>query len=129
MPAPKYPPELLEQAAALREQGMSFGEISQKLNMSRGAVYWHCLRLGADLPNGHEFLGAYHGPTVMKRSNHVVRRFTPEEDRKLIEMELAGATIAEISRALGRRHNSVLGRFMTLARRDARLEQLSDANV
>lgn len=122
MPARKYPDEVLDQAAELRERGLSSGEIARKLDMTVGSVNWHCLRLGADAPDGHRGrIGAY-GPQVMRRGNHQVRRFTPEEDRKIIEMELSGATIAEICRALGRKHNSIIGRLMTLARHEARAE-------
>jgi hypothetical protein len=49
-----------------------------------------------------------------------VRKFTPEEDAKITEMELAGFKRAAIARALGRKSNSVLGRQMTLARREER---------
>jgi hypothetical protein len=51
-----------------------------------------------------------------------VRRFTAEEDALLLQMEANGARYCEMCRALGRRHNSIIGRLATLARRDARAE-------
>lgn len=118
-----YTDETFDRMAEMRERGLSYGQIGRLLNMSPGAVSWHCLRLGVESPKplkGH--FNPKPGPTVMKRGNHVVRRFTPAEDRMLLEMEMEGIKRSEICKALGRSNNSVLGRLMTLARRDARAE-------
>jgi len=123
MPAKKYSDDLLDQAASLRETGMPYAKIAKRLCMSHGAVYWHCLRLGADSPKKQPNRPLNLGPMEVDRSGHKVRRFTEEEDRKLVEMDLAGAKRCEMARALGRKHNSIKGRLMTLARHEARLEQ------
>ncbi|WP_368999728.1 hypothetical protein [Pseudophaeobacter sp. C1-32P7] len=102
---------------------MSYAAIAERLGMSHGAVYWHCLRLGADSPKSQEHAPPVErGPMIVCRSGHQVRRFTADEDRKLIEMEAAGLTASEMARRLNRKPNSVTGRLMTLARTEARKE-------
>lgn len=121
MAARKYSDEQLNEAAELREAGMSLGAIAKRLGMSSGAVNWHCLRLGADTPQRSK--RQPQGPMVMQRSGHTVRRFTPDEDRKIREMAQQGAGASAIARSLGRKHNSIIGRLMTLARQEARNEE------
>ena len=122
MPARKYSDSLLDRAAAMRDEGHSYTAISQRLEISYGAVYWHCLRLGADSPRAQRSREHAPGPRVVSRGNHQVRRFTDDEDRRLLAMELDGETVSAIARALGRKPNSITGRLMTLARREARRE-------
>ena len=66
---------------------------------------------------------------VVNRGGHIIRRFTVEEHEQLVALDLTGARICDIARKLGRRPNSIIGRLMTLARRDARLEALGDAGA
>lgn len=118
----KHSEETCERAAEMREEGFTYKQIGDELGMSQASVYWHCLRLGADSPTSPPKTNI--GPLVTKRGDHTVRRFTPEEDAKMLEMEQAGATRSDIARALGRRHNSVIGRLLTLARKDERESRL-----
>ncbi|WP_299846359.1 hypothetical protein [uncultured Paracoccus sp.] len=129
MPACKYPDALLDEAAALRETGMSFEAIARRLRMSPGAVSWHCLRLGADSPNTRGKLPAVTGPMTVTRSGHKVRRFSASEDATITRMDLDGATTAGIAHRLGRPWNSVRGRQMTLARHQVRHEEARDDHV
>lgn len=129
MPAPKYSQETLDEAARLRETGLSLTRIAEQLSMSPGAVYWHCLRLGADAPKAKPLSARALGPAEMRRGNHVLRRFTAEEDARLLEMEATGARVFEIARALKRKPNSVRGRMMTLARHEARQEEAEMAHA
>lgn len=122
MPARKYSDQLLDEAARLRETGMSEAAIAKRLNMSLGAVSWHCLRLGADSPHTVRNISTTTGPMVVSRGGHIVRRFTPEEDKVLTEMDMAGERVCEMARRLNRKPNSVRGRLMTLARQEARRE-------
>ena len=126
MPRRKYTDEQLTDAADLREIGMSHAAIARKLNMSVGAVSWHCLRLGADSPNTRGKMPVSRGPMVCKRSGYNVRKFTAAEDATILAMDLAGATTADIARAVGRPWNSTRGRQMTLARHAARREEAGD---
>ncbi len=114
-------PQLIETIIVLRERGRSFGQISARLGLSRGTISWHCLKHGAEPPRPGR---SWDVPKVMemRRGNHVVRRYSPEEDARLLALEARGLRIAEIARALGRASNSIRGRLMTLARRDERRE-------
>jgi hypothetical protein len=122
MPARKYPDKLIDEAARLRETGMSAKAIGKRLGMSASAVSFHCLRLGADSPNTVGNIPDPKGPMVVARGNHQVRRFTPEEDRLLIDMDVAGAKVCDMAKKLDRKPNSVRCRMMTLARRETRAE-------
>ncbi len=56
----------------------------------------------------------------------MVRRFTVEEDAQLLGLEKAQLKVSEMARLLGRPANSIRGRLMTLARRDAREERAQE---
>ncbi|QEH36585.1 Sigma-70, region 4 [Aquisphaera giovannonii] len=114
----------IEEIVRLRELGHSYEWIGKKLGCSRETVSWHCCRLGVEPPkSAWRSWDGIKGPAVTKRGNHLVRRFTPEEDQIALEMRSSGATISEIARKLNRRVNSVIGRLNALARREARREQ------
>lgn len=108
--------------AELREKGLTYGQIARRFGVSSETVGWHCLKEGAEAPKGGRSWDGIVGPTVMKRGNHEVRRYTPEEDQKLLTLAKAGKNKTEIGRVLGRRNNSINGRLLILARRDARAE-------
>lgn len=122
MPARKYSDEELNQAAEMRERGLSFRQIGHKLGMSPSAVSWHCLRLGADSPNTLGRIDTPKGPMVVSRLGHTVRRFSDAEDERMLAMEADGARVCDMARALDRTPQSIRGRLMTLARREARME-------
>lgn len=106
----------------LRENGWSVPRIARKFCVSRGAIDYHCLKHGAEPPKTLTRPAALlNGPQVIFRNGRPVRRFTEDEDRKLLQMEEAGASLSEIGRHLGRKHNVVSARLMTLARREERL--------
>lgn len=115
-------PEQLERMIAMRESGAPYSKIAAALGCSQGAVRWHCLRLAVEPPKGTRPWDRLKGPPVVRRGSHLVRRFTPEEDARLLALEAQGLNNNAIARRLGRRWNSVRGRLMTLARRDELLE-------
>ncbi|MGC3938292.1 hypothetical protein ACOTTU_10860 [Roseobacter sp. EG26] len=120
MPARKYTEAERNTVAELREQGLALSAISARTGMTLSSVAYTCLLKAVDSPQTAGKLPVYNGAMVMKRGKHTVRRFTPKEDRKIIEMELSGHRVSEIAAALGRKSNSVKGRMMTLARRQER---------
>jgi hypothetical protein len=123
MTKPRITPALKEQIAELREgRGWSYQRIGRKIGLSEGAVSWHCLMLGIEPPQACQSWPVPRGPLVMKRGNHLLRRFTPDEDARLLALEAEGKSRNAIGRAIGRRPNSVTGRLATLARREARRE-------
>ncbi|RUN77292.1 hypothetical protein [Sphingomonas sp. TF3] len=116
----------IDEMARLRERGWSseriaahFGE--QGVSISANAINWQCLRVGADAPL--KFQGRCTQPTEpYNRGGHIVRPFSAADDALLLTLEAQGINIAEIARRISRKPNSVKGRLMTLARRDARAE-------
>lgn len=121
----------IERAIELRELGHGYDYIGKELGFSGAAIRWQCMKHGAE-PKKNAWKawapGEIKGPSVLKRLHpetgtyHVVRRFTPEEDAELLRMVQAGVYEAEIARRLKRRTNSIRGRLMTLARRQASSE-------
>lgn len=126
MPVRKYPDAILEEAAALREKGLTFPQIEQKLGIPHKIAYFHCLRLGADSPATATDTRTPGGPMQYKRGNVTVRRFTPAEDERLLQLELSGMRICDIARKIGRRENSIRNRLMLLARKEARAERAAE---
>lgn len=120
MPRRTYTDADYQRIVELREAGHSCAWIARRIGCSEGLVAWTCLRLAADPPNARPIREGVSGPAVMQRGDHLVRRFTPEEDREIERLDHAGATYQAIGRALGRRRNSIQGRLMTLARRQER---------
>lgn len=119
--------EELAEACELREAGKPFTWISRHFaakgtKVSAGSLSWHCLMQGADAPPEMRQACGIRPGTVMKRGDHVVRTFTPQEDERLLELEAEGLGYTEIGRRIGRKPNSVRGRLATLARHDARAE-------
>jgi len=120
----------VDEACALREQGLTLPEIKRHfaakgVNVSRGSLGWTCLVNGADLPvDRRQPRYIPNERTSVKRGAHVVRYFTEDEDRQLLALEAEGKSRAAIGRALGRPHNSIIGRLATLARREARAEEM-----
>ena len=110
-----------ERMAQLRERGIGYDNIGAELGCSGKTVSWHCLRLAIDPPKPYALRPDHHLQCPMiKRGNHVVRAFTPDEDVRLVELERQGLGNTAIGRELKRRPNSVRGRLMTLARREER---------
>lgn len=108
---------------------MSCQAIASKLNLHHGAVSWHLLKLGIE-KGGHppsNYRPRRSEECTFTRNGVLVRGFTEHEDNTLLELEAQGLTYTEMARRLGRKQNSVRGRLYTLARRDERLEALSNA--
>ena len=116
----KLSAEQIDEACALREAGWSCARIARKFGVSPGCISWHCLKLLADPPKPRPLPPVPTAPVVARRNGHEVRRFTSEEDQRLLDMATAGARKCDMARALDRKSNSITGRLMTLARREER---------
>ncbi|MCC3246169.1 hypothetical protein LG047_12700 [Methylocystis sp. WRRC1] len=112
----------MQEIAELREAGWTYARIGQRFGISGNSISYYCLKMGVEPPVVAKCWSSVKGPASMVRGNHVVRRFTPVEDSLLLKLEAEGASYSEIGRTLGRAPNSIAGRLMTLARRDAREE-------
>jgi IS30 family transposase len=109
-----------EQIRYLRgTRGCSHAFIAESLDRAVGSITWFCLQEGIDKPTARPIKLGQH-KSVCQRGNYIVRRFDEQEDRTLVAMRLDGKTTTEIARTLNRRQNSIIGRLMTLARREAR---------
>lgn len=116
-------PEIADRIATMRERGCTKQQIAKACGVSVGAVEWHCLSRGIEPPNPRPLPPVPTQPVVHIRNGRPVRRFTAEEDAKILAMRQAGARPSEIARALpGRKPHSVLGRLHTLARHQERAE-------
>jgi IS30 family transposase len=117
----KLTPAEIEKIGELRERNWTHAAIATEIGCSEGSVSWCCLREGFE-PSKPYPLASGRPAAPYQRSTGTVRPFTEEDDARLLAMEADGATESEIAKALGRRHNSIRGRLMTLARRAERQE-------
>ncbi|MBL3569892.1 hypothetical protein BV509_00890 [Rhodovulum sulfidophilum] len=117
----RYSIDQIQRAAELREAGLTFPEIASQLGMKRTSVEYHCMRLGAD-PAARRQIRQGRGAMIQKRGNHLVRRFSTDDDATLMALVEQGLRHAEIARRMGRAQTSIAGRLVTLARAAARGE-------
>ena len=112
-----------EEIIARYEAGERLAELAAAFGKSKGSIHWFLLQEGVDPPRPVHVARTPAAPVTHRRGDHLVRRFTTEDDRRLLQLEAAGETIAAISRALGRKPNSVRGRLATLARHERLAEE------
>lgn len=131
MTVAKRPPlteEQLELIADLTEdRRFTASQIARLVGCSEGSVGWAQLKLGVDRHPTKPLPPVPTEPVVMRRGGHVIRRFTQADDKQLLDLEAKGLNPHRIAKAMGRRHNSIVGRLRTLARRDARAEAIAEA--
>jgi hypothetical protein len=129
--ARKLTQDQIDQAAELREQGLSIGQIANRFRCSEGWIYYVLLRAGADSPKvaTRELPQTALGPSVSMRNGRLVRHFQPAEDALILRLSAGGMGETAIGRALEppRRPHSVKARLMTLARHEARRDAARDA--
>jgi len=123
MPSPRSKIDINRLAELREERGWSVARIAAELGISPGAVSWQCLRHGIEPRVGSSASRSYAPGRTYVRGGHQIRAFSAEEDALLQQMALDGASNSEIGRRLGRNPNSIMGRLMTLARREARSEE------
>lgn len=114
----KLTDQQIEQLVAWRERGKSYRFIAGQLGVSDSAVHYQCLKHGAISPcqRGRHPNG---GPASFVAGNgRTQRRFSPDEDRQLVDLEMEGLSYTAIARKLGRPNTSVRIRLMTLAMHD-----------
>lgn len=120
-------PEKIARAIELRGKNWTLAAIADELGASIGAVRWQLLTAGALDPSKPNRLPAVPSePREIARGGHVVRRFTQAEDARLLALDSQGLPRSQIARTLGRPHNSVRARLMTIARHQ---EREASANV
>ncbi len=133
---PKRPPltdEQKQEIFELRgERGLTYGQISRKLDVDVGAVSWHCLMNGVERAGRKPGLHKIRAPENLTcmRNGFIVRGYTEEDDKRLLEIEAKHradglVNYAALGRAMipPRQPNSIRGRLATLARRESRKEE------
>ena len=104
----------------LREAGWTFRMIAREIGCSKSSVNWCCTKLG--IVRKRSALGA-RGPALVFRSGRPVRRFSADEDARILAQRCAGARYSDLARELDRPVNSIIGRLYTLGRHQAAAEQ------
>jgi hypothetical protein len=116
--AKKLTVEQIDQLLTWREAGRGYRTIARRLKVSAGAVYSHCLKNGVSSP-GQRF-----DPIPTEASQFVAgdgrtqRKFTVDDDARLLELEATGMAYKAIGREMGRPYTSVRIRLMSLAMRE-----------
>jgi IS30 family transposase len=91
------------------------GPIARRLNRDHGTIYWHLITRGLIE------IKLRYGGSAYRRGDRTVRRFTREEDRRLLELRTQGNGFVEIARILAaefgteRNHHCVRVRCIMLA--------------
>jgi len=126
MPVPKVITEEIDaKIVEYREADRSCNWIAQRLGIPVATIYSHCLTYGIESPRTRTKakLSNYKAAQYM-RGDQVVRRFSAEEDQRLLALRLEGKTCSQIGRELGRGAGSIKRRLCTLARYDARKDEV-----
>jgi len=111
--------ETLDTITTMRESGKSFHAIAEATGVHRKTCEYHAVKLGAASPFT---ILQTHRRSKYFRHGQAVRGFTELEDQQITAWALEGVSLSEMGRRLGRRHNSIMGRLRTLARREALAE-------
>lgn len=109
-------PPQVERILELAETGMQQQEVAAAVGVTKQVV------AGVALKHGVMFGKPRPARKPMMRNGVLVRPFTEEEDRRLLELDLQGLRIVEIAKALDRRQHSVIARLRTIARWETHME-------
>lgn len=104
-----------DRVVEMREGGATISKIATALGCSCGSVRYWCLVHAAVPPKG---LKKHTAGGSMVRNGRVVRPFSPEEDQEIMRLRGEGLSLAEIGRRVGRAHNSILMRLMSISVRE-----------
>ena len=118
-------PELGERIADMCESGMSIAAAARELGLNEKTVYGYCTRYAIDPPPQYRHRIVADSSAAADGSDRRKKAFTAREDRHLLEMRAAGVSYSRMAKKLGRAKSSIVTRFATLARQEARLEAVS----
>ncbi len=111
----------LDQVADLierRERGWSYKALAARFGVSAGAIHYQCLKHGAISPRQRITQTPDTPHSFVAGDGRTQRRFTREEDDRLLQLEAEGLRYHVIAHTIGRSYTSVRIRLMTLALRD-----------
>ena len=86
---------------AMRERGLSYGQISQKTGLNINTVQYWCYEHGIIGPN--DFV-------------RMSKRYPPEIDAMILRLRMKGESVSKIARIICKPRTSVRSRLRTLAR-------------
>lgn len=117
-------------AIAEREAGVKVRPLARKYGVTSGHLDWVFLRNGVVSPDQVKrgIRRRNMEKRAAKRGDHMVYRFTPEEDVLIQRLSSEGVNNTEIGKSLfpPRKPNAILGRLLTLARHDEIQERRRD---
>lgn len=93
----------IDALAAMRERGLSYGQISNKLGVNINTLQYYAYEHGLSSPSDHA---------------RVSKKFPPEVDAVILRLRMEGESISAIARFVHRPRTSVRSRLRTLARHD-----------
>ncbi|MDF1506215.1 hypothetical protein, partial [Roseisolibacter sp. H3M3-2] len=103
----------VDELAALREQGWSYGALAARYGITQGAVHYRCLSEGALSPRAVRLGRCNHGGEQRGFGGRC-RQFSSSEDAQLLALRRKGSSVPAIARELGRANTSVRIRLLTL---------------
>jgi hypothetical protein len=123
-------PDVRAKILEMRENGFSYTRIAARYKVSVSCVEYHCLMAGADPPGPPRSISPRRqGP--IKRGRSVVHPFTKVDDVLILSLTHRGVSNSQIAQQLTtadpsrpRRPHTIKGRLATLARQEARAEQM-----
>lgn len=108
------PAQISDLASLREEQGLSYGQLASRFGVSTSAAQYHCLQQGAVSPTSRAERSR--GPRVVECADgRVIRRFTAEEDSRILDLRRQGYGPKRIARTVGRPPTSVRMRLASLA--------------
>lgn len=113
----KITAEQAVEIAELREAGWSYRRLGLRYDVTPGAIHYQCLRQGAVSPKSTGPDRRMAGRAI-KTAAGIQRRFTPEQDARILALRDQGLNVREIAEREQRALTSVRIRLMTLALHD-----------
>lgn len=113
----RYPQDTIDHAIDMKERGLNTHLIARKTGLPRRVVTYHAVKAGVFMPTPRP-PAKNHMRTRADGTAHEVKRFTPEEDSKILKLRKEGKSLREIGRATDRAHHTIYQRLNTLAARE-----------
>lgn len=104
----------IELTSLREERGLSYGQLAARFGVTESAAQYHCITAGALTPRRRP--ACSRGPRIVAcRDGRTIRRFTAEEDARLLDLAAQGHGPKRIARMVGRASSSVRMRLANLA--------------
>ncbi len=108
----------VDEIAEKREKGWSYERLADRFDVSPGAIHYQCLKNGAVSPRQRRPVTPSTRTTHVTRDGKLQRRFTADDDVRILALEAQGLSMRAIAEAMGRAPTSFRVRLLTLALRE-----------